>query len=120
MALKQVIEIYEPLDSAEVCGQDVISLFKERGLQELTSDTVEGEKGSADFVKLVLPGSHGREKGGPVPTLGIIGRLGGIGPRGLTAKASAYALATRVSTRDCPAEFSLILPQSLRQGRVCL
>ena len=35
MALKQVIEIYELLDSARADGQRVTSLLKERGIQDV-------------------------------------------------------------------------------------
>lgn len=81
MALKQVIEIYELLDDSRVGGRDVVNLFKNRGIPEVVSDPVKGEKGSTDFIRMVISGSEGKLKGGPAPTLGIIGRLGGVGAR---------------------------------------
>lgn len=42
---------------------------------------VEGAQGHTDFVHLSIAGTHGRKKGGAVPTLGFVGRLGGIGAR---------------------------------------
>ncbi|MCL5046818.1 MAG: DUF1177 domain-containing protein [Actinobacteria bacterium] len=42
---------------------------------------VEETGGSTDFIKVVVPGSSGASSGGEAPTLGIIGRLGGIGTR---------------------------------------
>ncbi|NED80062.1 DUF1177 domain-containing protein, partial [Streptomyces sp. SID11233] len=43
--------------------------------------TVAGERGSTDFVSVRIPGSRGRTAGGDARTLGIVGRLGGIGAR---------------------------------------
>lgn len=81
MALKQVLEIYDLLDSAHVNGEQVVELFKQRGVDNVFFETVRGEIGSTDFVKIVIPGKSGKQKGGTAPTLGIIGRLGGIGAR---------------------------------------
>ena len=80
MALKQTIEAYELLDSATVTGQTVASLLLERGLQAEVIP-VRGPKGSTDFLRVVIPGTAGKKAGGQMPTLGIIGRLGGIGAR---------------------------------------
>jgi hypothetical protein len=81
LALKQVLEIYDLLDSAHVNGEQVVELFKQRGVDNVFFETVRGEIGSTDFVKIVIPGKSGKQKGGTAPTLGIIGRLGGIGAR---------------------------------------
>jgi len=48
---------------------------------EVTVTRITGAKGATDFVKLVVPGSNGRRAGGSAPTLGVVGRLGGIGAR---------------------------------------
>lgn len=79
--LKQVIEIYELLDSATVTGRRVAELLRSRGLEDVSYETVKGAKGSTDFVRVLIPGSGGRSAGRTAPTLGIIGRLGGIGAR---------------------------------------
>ncbi len=80
MALKQSIEAYELLDSATVDGETVAAALRKRGLQvEVTP--VQGEKGTTDFVRVLVPGSEGKQAGGEAPTLGIVGRLGGIGAR---------------------------------------
>jgi hypothetical protein len=80
VALKQTIEAYELLDSATVNGETVAALVEERGLRmEVTR--VRGESGTTDFVRALLPGAQGKEGGGNAPTLGIVGRLGGIGAR---------------------------------------
>lgn len=74
MCLKQVMEIYELLDAATVTGHTVASLLRERGLSDITVQTMEGAQGATDFIKVVIPGGEG-------PVLGIIGRLGGVGAR---------------------------------------
>jgi hypothetical protein len=81
MMLRQVIEICDLLDSAKVDGTAVANLLRGRGLELIEVKTIRGEKGSTDFVKILVPGSQGRSVGGRAPTLGIIGRLGGIGAR---------------------------------------
>lgn len=82
MSLKYVIEAYELLDSKYVTGEKVKSFLKEiKGNVSIQLITVEGEKGSTDFIKVTIPGLNGKISGGDAPTLGIIGRLGGIGAR---------------------------------------
>ena len=79
--LKQVMEIYELLDSPTVTGEEVANLLRSRGLTDISVKTIEGEKGQTDFIKIRIPGTNGKIKGDASPTLGIIGRLGGVGAR---------------------------------------
>jgi hypothetical protein len=79
--LKQVMEAHELLDDAQVNGQKVAELLKSRGLAEIDVKTISGERGSTDFIKTVIPGAGGKKSGGNAATVGIIGRLGGIGAR---------------------------------------
>ncbi|MBE3575659.1 MAG: DUF1177 domain-containing protein [Firmicutes bacterium] len=81
MAWRQVLDAFDVLDSPQVAGEEVALLLKRYGVDDVTVTSVEGEKGSTDFVKAVIPGSAGRTAGGPAPTLGIVGRLGGLGAR---------------------------------------
>lgn len=74
MCLKQVMETYELLDSAIVTGEAVAAVLRERGVSDVTVETIEGPKAKTDFIKAVIPGGEG-------PVLGIIGRLGGVGAR---------------------------------------
>lgn len=104
MALKQVLEIYELLDSPQADGLRVKELLNSRGA-DVQLHTVSGEKGSTDFVRVILPGRSGSVAGGSSPTLGVIGRLGGIGARpqeiGLVSDAdgaiTALAIALKLS-----------------------
>jgi hypothetical protein len=79
--LKQVIEIYELLDSPKVTGEDVANLLRSRGLSDISVKTIKSEIGQTDFIKIRIPGTNGKLKGDTSPTLGVIGRLGGVGAR---------------------------------------
>jgi hypothetical protein len=81
MTLKQVIEIYELLDDASVDGEKVAALLKTRGAEDVQVTPLQGERGRTDAIKILARGSEGRSAGGQAPTLGVIGRLGGIGAR---------------------------------------
>jgi hypothetical protein len=81
MALKQVIEIDELLDSARVNGEQVARLLNNRGVREVEVVAIKGDKGITDSIKIRILGTTGKRSGGPSPTLGVIGRLGGIGAR---------------------------------------
>jgi hypothetical protein len=69
------------LDSAIVTGHDVAELLRGRGAEQVEVTTIEGEKGTTDFLKITIPGVQGKCGQGTSRTLGIIGRLGGIGAR---------------------------------------
>ena len=79
--LKQVVDMYELLDKPNASGEEVANFLRKKGAKEIVVEKIEGEKGSTDFIKVVIEGSNGKRKGGNVPTLGVIGRLGGLGAR---------------------------------------
>ncbi len=79
--LKQVIEMIELLDDSKVNGEKVKDFLTKRGLEDITVTEIKGKTGKTDFIKIIVPGKNGKIKGGDCPTLGIIGRLGGIGAR---------------------------------------
>ena len=81
MVMRQAIEIHDLLDSALINGDAVASWLRQRGLERINTETVYGDNGSTDFIKIIVPGSEGKMAGGIASTLGIIGRLGGIGAR---------------------------------------
>lgn len=81
MSLKQVLELIDALDTPRASGETVREIFSRHGWNQVTVKTVEGAQGRTDFVKIVIPGSNGKSKGGSAPTLGVIGRLGGLGAR---------------------------------------
>jgi hypothetical protein len=74
--LRQVMEVMDLLDDPQANGERVRNWLLGSGPIEVEVETVFGEKGSTDFVKASLKAPK------PVgPTLGIIGRLGGVGAR---------------------------------------
>ena len=75
------MEMYELLDKANASGKEVKEYLCSKGSQEVIVQKVMGNGGSTDFIKIVLPGKEGNINGGNAPTLGIIGRLGGLGAR---------------------------------------
>jgi len=81
MTWKQVIDAFELLDSAHVDGELVAQVLRQHGVSDITVRRIQGEKGHTDFIKAVVPGSRGKMAGGDAPTLGIVGRLGGLGAR---------------------------------------
>ncbi len=81
VVFRQVIDAFEALDSATVDGERVAALIRDCGVDDVAVERVSGERGHTDFVKVLVPGTRGRSSGGDAPTLGIIGRLGGLGAR---------------------------------------
>ncbi len=107
MALKQVIEVYDFLETSILKEAEIKNFFINRGFDESEIETykVKEDKGETVFVKISIKGKKGKSKGESAPTLGVIGRLGGIGARphkiglvsdadgALTALASALKIA---------------------------
>lgn len=81
MSLKYTMEVMELLDDASASGKMVVDLFKGFEHVEASYQTVAGAKGSTDFIKVVVKGTNGKLTGGNAPSLGIVGRLGGLGAR---------------------------------------
>lgn len=81
MSLHQTLQVFELFDSALIDGQQVADLFAAFPGVSASVKRVSGPKGRTDFVRIDIPGAQGKAGGGSAPTLGIIGRLGGIGAR---------------------------------------
>jgi hypothetical protein len=81
MILKQVLEMFELLDKPRGNGEEVATILKCRGAEDVKVKTVRGEKGKTDVIKICFKGKNGKSAGGNAPTLGVIGRLGGLGAR---------------------------------------
>jgi len=81
MSLSAVLQALDLLDSAAVTGHEVAAAIRAAGVAGVEVVPFAGNDGSTDFLRVTVPGTHGRLAGGPAPTLGIIGRLGGIGAR---------------------------------------
>lgn len=81
MTLKQTLTVFDVMDDANVTGEKVKELFQKYPNVKTKVATIEGPKGSTDFIRIDIPGTSGKSNGGKHPTVGIIGRLGGIGAR---------------------------------------
>jgi len=81
MAFKQAMDVYELLDCARITGERVVEWLSTQGRADIQISRVQGDKGFTEFLRITIKGSRGKLAGGKAPTLGIIGRLGGIGAR---------------------------------------
>lgn len=77
MCLREVLDLYPLLDTPSACGEAVAEYMRQNGAEDVRVTQVVGEKGSTDFISIRIKGAES----GAAPTLGIIGRLGGIGAR---------------------------------------
>src|SRR5699024_7483089 len=70
------------MDDSSVSGEKIKEYLKEISYEvECHVQTINEDKGNTDFISIKIPGINGKDRGGDAPTLGIIGRLGGIGAR---------------------------------------
>jgi hypothetical protein len=98
--LKHVLDVIELLQGADVTGERVAEWLRAAGADAV--DVLPIEKGGrTELVRVTIPGSSGRERGGSAPTLGVIGRLGGLGVRphrlGLVSDADGAIVALAVA-----------------------
>ncbi|NRF91926.1 DUF1177 domain-containing protein [Paenibacillus frigoriresistens] len=125
MTLRQTLIALETLDSGYVNGEQVKALFNEYPDATVSVTTVTGEKGSTDFIKIVVPGTNGKIKGGDAPTFGIIGRLGGIGARpsriGLVSDAdgAVAAIASGLKLADMQTKGDLLKGDVIITTHIC-
>lgn len=82
MLLKQLIDLYDLLDSPQASGNAVVAHLKSIDPScDVETYPLKGAKGSTDMVRVRIPGSAGKTRGGSAPTIGLLGRLGGLGAR---------------------------------------
>lgn len=82
MILKHVISLFETLDSPHARGEAVVTYLKNIDSSCLASTyPLKGTKGTTDVVRIIVPGKNGKRAGGNAPTIGLLGRLGGLGAR---------------------------------------
>lgn len=78
---RQVIEIFNILDSSSVTGNDIKKLLVHSGADKVIVTPYKTSGGKTDFIEIWIYGKDGKSQNGISQTLGIIGRLGGIGAR---------------------------------------
>ena len=83
MALKQVIEVYDLLETPVIDKAEIKTFFMNKGLEEseIEIQSIKEEKGETEFIKINIKGKTAKSERGKASTLGIIGRLGGVGAR---------------------------------------
>ncbi|HSW17510.1 MAG TPA: DUF1177 domain-containing protein [Ramlibacter sp.] len=114
MAMKQVLEAFELLSGARVNGAEVAALLRARGIEDVTVEHVQGDTAATDFVSCHIPGADASR-----PTLGVVGRLGGLGARpetiGLVSDADGAitAIAMALKLADMAAQGD-VLPGPVR------
>ena len=81
MILKHVLDMFELLDKPAANGTEVADFLGANGAEGIEVKEIRGEKGTTDGIKIIIKGENGKSRGGSAPTLGVIGRLGGLGAR---------------------------------------
>jgi hypothetical protein len=76
MILREVLDIYDLVDKADANGKEVADFLEKNGADEVLVTSIKGKKGSTDGLQIKIKGRNQN-----APTLGIIGRLGGLGAR---------------------------------------
>jgi hypothetical protein len=103
MLLKQVLDIYELIDSSTANGEEMKKYLESLGAKDVEFKTIHGDKGNTDFIRIKIPGVNGKTNGKDSPTLGVLGRLGGIGARpemiGMVSDADGAVVALAVAAK---------------------
>ena len=103
MILKQILDIYEFIDTATANGKEIKEYLVSLGAKDVEVKTIHGDKGKTDFIRIKIPGINGKTNGKEAPTLGVLGRLGGIGARpemiGMVSDADGAVVALAVAAK---------------------
>lgn len=82
MSLRHTLQILDVIDSPRASGHRVAELFAPyRDHVDVQVTTITAPKGKTDFIRITIAGQRGKRAGGSAPTLGVVGRLGGVGAR---------------------------------------
>ncbi|MCI8453092.1 MAG: DUF1177 domain-containing protein [Lachnospiraceae bacterium] len=82
MLYRQLMELYDILDDASASGRRAADYLD--GIRPgccVETYPLRGREGSTDMVRVWIPGKNGKKNGGTAPTIGLLGRLGGLGAR---------------------------------------
>ncbi len=103
MLLKQILDVYEYIDTATANGEEMKEYMESLGAKEVEVKTISVDKGKTDFIRIRIPGLEGKSKGMDAPTLGVLGRLGGVGARperiGMVSDADGAVVALAVAAK---------------------
>jgi hypothetical protein len=78
---RQVLDLFDVLDRPSADGPAAAAALRAAGVGDVWVTRARTDAGHTDFVRATIPGYDGRSSGGGSPTLGVIGRLGGLGAR---------------------------------------
>ena len=81
MMMRQITDVYDLVDRSDASGMLMEEYMRSLGAEDVQVTTIEGPKGKTDMIRITIPGTRGRSTGGDAPTLGVLGRLGGLGAR---------------------------------------
>ena len=81
MLTKQVLEIFDLLDREDASGALLKTYLESLGAEDVTVEKLGTGEQTTDSIRVCIPGTRGKRSGGQAPTLGILGRLGGLGAR---------------------------------------
>ena len=101
--LKHILEVIDLLDDPSIDGYKVREWLLSKGLtdSDIVVERIEEEGGQTDFIRILVRGVSGKSAGGSKPTLGVVGRLGGISARpklkGLVSDADGAIVALSVA-----------------------
>ncbi|WP_217496001.1 DUF1177 domain-containing protein [Agrococcus sp. SGAir0287] len=78
-----MLQLIELIDSPAASGERIAEHLRALAPADASIEVEVAEEGAlaTDFVRVTIPGTDGRSSGGSAPTLGIVGRLGGVGAR---------------------------------------
>ena len=76
MLIQEIIDIFAAINRPGKVGQQLKRIFAKENIAAQIKE-IKGKKAVTEFVKIIIPGTQIKKS----PTLGIIGRLGGIGAR---------------------------------------
>ena len=65
----------------QACGATIEKLMLERGADGVKVETVRGDKGSTDCIKVFIHGKNGKSSGGTCPPWASLAAWGGLGAR---------------------------------------
>ncbi|WP_323173515.1 DUF1177 domain-containing protein [Natrialba sp. PRR66] len=116
--MKNISTAHELLDEPEADGATIADALESNGV---TTDveTIDGEDGQTDFITTRIPGN------GSGPTLGIVGRLGGVGARPAQlgtvsdADGAIVAVATALSLSEMYAKGDQLSGDVLISTHIC-
>jgi len=78
---RQVLDLFDVLDRPSADGAAAAAALRAAGVPAVAVSRAATDAGHTDFVRATIPGYDGRSSGGRSPTLGVIGRHGGVGAR---------------------------------------